>query len=196
MYLDGLASCAELTTEHAVAASWSSAAMRSLLIWAARVARPRAGAPKVLMAIARLSGADWIEGTPFIEVTGTDAETKISIFADHGMGIRERVLPLAILRVPVEEFARAIRLAPQLIAPFQATQRGDTILLSPVETSLDETRESITIAESSLHEQERKTSPPTLPGTEPPESGVHTHPTVRRMVALSPEALRSGNDDD
>ena len=32
------------------------------------------------------------------------SETKISIFADHGLGIRERVLPLAVLRVPVEEF--------------------------------------------------------------------------------------------
>jgi hypothetical protein len=46
------------------------------------------------------------------------------------------------------------------------------------------------------------TTPPPAEGavTKPPpsipeQSGIHTHPTVRRMVAVRPEALRSGNDD-
>jgi hypothetical protein len=220
MYLDGLASCAELTTEDAEEASRSANAMRALFVWAARVARPGEGAPKLLMAIARLARAEWVDGTPVIEISGSSTETTIAIFSDHGMGIRERLLPQAKLRVPVDEFARAVRLAPQLISPFRAQERKGTLVLTPPEAEVapDSVRESIAIDEKSLHEQERKTAPPPdgvpAPGTAPQEpattppppdaaamasaeevSGVHTHPTVRRMVAVRPEALRSGNDE-
>jgi hypothetical protein len=225
MYLDGLASCAELTTEDAEEASRSANGMRALFVWAARVGRPGEGAPKLLMAIARLARAEWIDGTPVVEISGTSTETVIAIFSDHGMGIRERVLPQAKIQVPVDEFGRAVRLAPQLIGPFRAQDRKGTIVLTPPEADVapDSARESIAIDEKSLHEQERKTAPPpdgvpapdpvpeapsgTEPATTPPPadaaalasaeevSGVHTHPTVRRMVAVRPEALRSGNDE-
>ncbi len=213
MKLDGLASCAELTTEHADQAARSASSLRALLTWASTVAKPGGGAPKVLLALARLARADWLEGTPFIEITGTDRETVINIFADHGMGIRERVVPLARLRVPIDELTRAVRLAPQLIAPFEVGSPKQGVALSlvlkGVETDVEET---IKIDDRSLHEQERKTAPPPVghedmrksgvPGVSIPngptndQSGVHTHPTVRRMVAVRPEALRSGNDDD
>jgi hypothetical protein len=205
MYLEGLASCAELTADHAEEAALSASSMRALLIWAARIARPGEGAPKVLMAIARLARAEWVEGTPYVEISGDEDVTALSVYADHGMGIRERVVPLARLKVPVDEFARAVRLAPQLVAPFQAQQRGSLLLLSLPEAALEEPLEAIKIDDSSLHEQERKTAPPPPlgadgPVTAPPpsipeQSGVHTHPTVRRMVAVRPEALRSGGDD-
>lgn len=223
MYLDGLASCAELTTEDAEEASRSANGMRALFAWAARVSRPGEGAPKLLMAMARLAETDWIEGTPVIEISGSASETTIAIFSDHGMGIRERVLPQAKLGVPVDEFARAVRLAPQLIRPFLAQERKGMVVLTPPEADVapDSTREAIAIDEKSLHEQERKTAPPpegvpappeptmtpAEPATTPPPadaaalaskeevSGVHTHPTVRRMVAVRPEAVRSGNDE-
>ncbi|MCW5831168.1 MAG: hypothetical protein KIS78_01765 [Labilithrix sp.] len=110
------------------------------------------------------------------------------------MGIRERVVPQVRLLVGFDEFARAVRLAPQLIAPFESVQRGDAIYLTPPEASVESqrSRESIAIDDRSLHEQERKTAPPPAA---PDRSGVHTHPTVRRMVAVRPEALRRGNDD-
>ncbi|MBN9165254.1 MAG: hypothetical protein BGO98_43060 [Myxococcales bacterium 68-20] len=209
MYLDALASCAELTTEHAEEAARSASALRTLLGWATSVARPGGGAPKVLMAVARLAHADWLEGTPYVEIRGDETATTLSIFSDHGMGIRERVVPLARFHVPVDEFARAVRLAPQLIAPFQSAQRGEALLLSlpeMEEAGAKSGRESITIDERSLHEQERKTAPPPPTTDAPPvtdappplrdQSGVHTHPTVRRMVAVRPEALRSRNDDN
>ncbi|MBX3215963.1 MAG: hypothetical protein KF850_28240 [Labilithrix sp.] len=209
MYLDALASCAELTTEHAEEAARSSTSLRVLLNWAADIARPGEGGPKVLMVIARLAHAEWFEGTPYVEIRGDDSTTALSVFADHGMGIRERVVPLARLRVGFDEFARAVRLAPQLIAPFESTQRGDAIFLTPPEASTESQRgghEAIAIDDRSLHEQERKTAPPPPPtSTAPPatdappatpeQSGVHTHPTVRRMVAVRPEALRRGTDD-
>jgi hypothetical protein len=195
MYLEGLASCAELTTEHAAEAAESSTSMRTLLAWASRIARPGEGAPKLLMAMARLARAEWVDGAVYLEISGHDLETSIARFTDHGTGIRERLLPPVLLRVSVEEFMRAVRLAPQLIAPLHGIQRGDKLILAESGTSIDE-RPSIPIAATSLLEHERKTTPP--PGATSPayDTGLHTHPTVRRMVAVRPEALRDDDDDD
>lgn len=189
---------------HAEEAARSSVSMRALLTWASKIARPGEGAPKVLMAIARLGRADWVEGTPYVEIRGDDDFTTLSVFADHGLGIRERVVPLVRLGVPIDEFARAVRLAPQLVAPFKSQHHETMLLLTLPESALEAPREAIKIDDSSLHEQERKTAPPPLvsdspvtdaPPSIPERSGVHTHPTVRRMIAVRPEALRSGNDD-
>lgn len=199
MRLAKLASCAELTIEDAEEAASSSRNIRELLEWASRIARPGEGAPKVLMAIARLARADWVEGTAYAEIGGDASGTTLAVFVDHGMGIRETLLPRTRFLVPCDEFARAIELAPQLIAPFRAVRRGDRILLATEDVDLDAHPESIAIADSSLHEQVRKTAPPPLiteiPKRARDQSGVHTAPTVRRMVAVRPEALRSGNGD-
>lgn len=202
MRFEALASCGELTAEHAEEAARSSTSLRALLAWASEIARPGEGAPKVLMVIARLAGADWFEGAPYVEIRGDDSVTTLSIFADHGMGIRERVVPLARLHVGFDEFVRAVRLAPKLVAPFHATQREDALLLSVPDTTLEEAPETIVIDEQSLTENERTTAPPpkeARPRTDrpsvPEQSGIHTRPTVRRMVAVSPEALRSRKDD-
>jgi hypothetical protein len=213
MRLDALTSCAELTNEHADQAVKSAESFRAFLTWAAGIARPGEGAPKVLMAVARLTRTGWVDGAPYVEIRGDDESTTLSIFADHGMGIRERMVPLTRLHVPLEEFSRALRLAPQLIAPFRSTQRGDALILTPPgeEEPPKSSRESIRIDERSLHVQERKTVPgfesPVGPSKTAPDSeaapptvpelpGLHTHPTVRRMVAVRPEALRTGKDDD
>ena len=202
MHLDALASCAELTTEHAEQAARSSASLRALLTWASEIARPGEGAPKVLMAIARLVGADWVEGVLFVEIRGNESSTTLSIFADHGMGIRERVVPLTRLSVGFDEFVRAVRLAPKLVAPFVATEKGGALVLSPPDAAPEEPIETIVIAEQSLHDNERTTAPPphgARPTTDrpsiPDQSGIHTAPTVRRMVAVRPEAFRSRKDD-
>ncbi len=204
MYLDGLASCAELTTPHVDEASSSSTAMRALLVWAARVARPGEGAPKLLLAFARLPHVAWVEGTPYVEVTGDPSHTAISVFTAHGMGIRERVFPRVRLAVPIEEFTRAVRLAPRLVEPLRASPMTNGILLAPSELmeeaaslrgdDAEDGQESIAIDQRSLHEQERKTAPP--PPPLPEQSGIHTRPTVRRMVAVDPEAQRRRKDED
>jgi len=202
MRLDSLASCAELTPEHAEEAARSSASLRVLLAWASKIARPGEGAPKVLMVLARLVSAEWFEGSPFVEIRGDDATTTISIFADHGMGIRERVVPLTRLGVGFDEFARAVRLAPRMVAPFRATEKGEALLLCPPDAAPDEPAETIVIDEQSLHENERTTAPPprgSRAASKRPavaeQSGIHTRPTVRRMVAVVPEAFRSRRDD-
>jgi hypothetical protein len=212
MQLDALATCAELTNEHADAAAHSAESFRAFLAWAAEIARPGEGAPKVLMAIARLAHADWVDGSPYVEIRGDESSTTLSIFADHGMGIRERVAPLAHLRVSFDEFARAVRLAPQLAAPFESDQIGDALYLTPPGMTPGVTEESehqdIRIDERSLYVQGSKAVPSSdsriqktpgriaAPPPAPDQSGLHTHPTVRRMVAVRPEAFRSENGDD
>lgn len=202
MDLDALTSCAELTDEHADAAAETSASMRAFLQWASRTAHPDGGAPRLLMAFGRLVGADWVEGTPLVEITGSETVTKISVYADHGMGIRERMLPVLHLSVSFEEFEQALMIRPELPAPLIPISKDGAIVLSPAEVD-EETRELIAIDARSLHEQDRPTQPPPPPVTGPipkslvnDESGVHTHPTVRRMIAVRPEALRRGGDDD
>lgn len=201
-----LESCAELTAEDAAEAASSAASMRKFLDWASATARPDEGAPKVLQAIAKLGEATWVDGTLYIDIAGDDAVTKISVFADYGFGIRERLLPLARLSAPFDEFVRAVRLAPKLIAPFKAEQLAGSLVLTPPELeaapdSSEQALDAIAIAESSLtNEAVTKPPPPPHAVTKPPpsipeQSGIHTHPTVRRMVAVRPEALRSGNDD-
>jgi len=154
------------------------------------------------MAIARLVDADWFEGTPYVEIRGDESTTTLSLFADHGLGIRERVVPLTKLRVGFDEFERAVRLAPQLVAPFSVNAGDDALSLTAPDASLEEPSETIVIDEQSLHEQARTTAPPPhgdrttagRPGVAD-QSGIHTRPTVRRMVAVRPEAFRSKGDD-
>jgi hypothetical protein len=193
-----LESCGELTPEIAREAASSRESMRDFLSWAATTARPDEGAPKVLLAVAQLGEAGWVDGTLYIDIAGDDSVTKLSIFADYGFGIRERLLPLARLLVPFDEFVRAVRLAPKLIAPFQSEQIAGSLVLTPPNTGAQDPLESIAISEASLAE-EPKTSPPPAgmdQATKPPPSeNMHTHPTVRRMVAIRPEARRSSRDD-
>lgn len=199
-----LETCAELTAEHAVEASSSLASMRSFLDWACFTARPEEGAPKILVAIARLAEAPWVDGTLYIDVAGNDSVTKISVFADYGFGIRERLLPLARLDVPFDEFVRAVRLSPKLIAPMRSEMLAGSLILTTAEPEAEDDTNlpDIEIAGSSMLHDPHRTAPPPPhaavtkpPPSVPEQSGIHTHPTVRRMVAVRPEALRSGNDD-
>lgn len=213
-----LASCRELTVDHAIDAASSAANMRRFLDWAAANARPDEGGPKILQALGKLGEAPWVDGTLHIDLSGDAMVTKINVFADYGFGIRERLLPLARLSVPFDEFVRAVRLAPDLIAPFTAEQLAGSLILTPPDAdvapdSSEQALDAIAIADSSLASpsaNDAVTKPPPPLGaaqeavppavTRPPpsipeQSGIHTHPTVRRMVAVRPEALRSGNDD-
>ncbi len=200
MHVEQLQSLAALTPEFARQAATSADALSTFLAWAARTAVPDAGAPKVLLALARLVDAPWVTGAVQTELTGDEARTKIAIFEDLGFGIRERLAPVLELGVPFDEFARAVRLSPSLIAPFRAEHGEGTILLAAPSVDVDESP-SIRIAESSLHPPARDTRPaPATTDAPPPrteQSGIHTAPTVRRMVAIGPEALRNtGNRDD
>jgi hypothetical protein len=165
-----LTSCAELTTEHAKQAASSSAEMRTLLNRVAQIAEPGAGCPKLLMALARLAGQDWLEGGELrVELAGDDASTTIIVMCDYGFGIRERLLSPVELPVPLDEFSRALELSPKLVLPLRITDEEGKIILTPLLSPEKHDGEAfipVRIDEASLGEQERKTAPP-QPGAEP-----------------------------
>jgi len=130
--LGELPSCASLTSEDAKVAAASAAEMRKLLRRVAEIAEPDGGSPKVLMAVARLSGQEWVEGDLRVELSGDDASTSLSIFSDHGSGIRERILPETRLRVPLDEFSRALSLAPRMVFPLRVEEVDGKIVLVPL----------------------------------------------------------------
>ena len=142
------------------------------------------------MAFAQLATADWFEGTPYVEIRGNETMTALSVFSSHGIGIRERVVPLARLRVDFDEFVRAATLAPQLVSPLEVIHRGGALVLAFGELAVEETSSSpaipIPIDSGSLVDSTRP--PPETPG-------IHTRPTVRRFIAIRPEARRVERDD-
>lgn len=194
----------------------SSTSLRGFLAHAAAIAKPDDDGPNILKVLGKLTGAFWIDGDLRIEVSGDATSSTIAIFSDHGGGFKERVVPAVRLGIPFDEFLTALMLTPRLAAPLKAREQNGLIVLSAAEGHAEAVDFApIAIAESSLHENERKTGPPNAEAkaahdsfreeaseerppppsrqpTVPPErSGVHTHPTVPRMVAISPEALRA-----
>ncbi len=162
--LAALASCGDLTSEHAKQAASSSAEIRTLLKRVAEIAKPGEGCPKVLMAVAHLVGQPWVEGDLRVELSGDDVSTTINIMCDHGFGIRERLLPLARFTVPIDEFERALELAPRLVLPLRISDEEGKMVLTPLLTPESRVKSvapaKIELDDASLGEGERKTAPP------------------------------------
>jgi hypothetical protein len=201
-----LARCADLKPDIAKLAARSAADIRSLFDRFAEIARPGEGCPKILLALARLVDQPWVEGRLRVEIAGDDAATTISVFGEHGAGIRERLLPVARFAVPFDEFSRAIELAPEIVLPLRVTDEDAKLILTPLltpESELDAPIPAFELEEQSLGEGERTTAPPPggipaeaiplvdaaakapLPETAPPPTpSVHNRPTVPRMEAV------------
>jgi hypothetical protein len=163
MDLATLESCSDLTSELAAEAASSSEGFRTLLKRVAEIARPGQGAPKFLLAIARLVGQDWIEGELRVELSGDERSTTIIIICEFGEGIRERLVPATRLEVPIDEFERALELSPKLVLPLKYTDQLDKLVLTPL-VSADPKRSGrppeLDLDEVSLTEEERPTAPP------------------------------------
>ncbi len=200
--------CIEISETNVARAIVSRQAFRALLDRAAAVSRPEEGGPKVLVALARLATTEcvWLEGDLRIEVEGDEHETAINVLVEMGYGYRERVFPTTRMRVPFDEFARAVRLVPRLIAPLRVQEKSGRLLLTAGQDARRSTAPPppVDIDEGSLLEAlappavRRDVAPPTFarqrPSTRPtvarmaavrPE--VHTKPTVARMAAVRPD---------
>lgn len=158
-----LGSCSELTSAHAKQAASSPATMRMLLERVATIARPGEGCPKVLNAVAHLVGQEWLDGQLHVELIGDDDATTLTVMADYGVGIRERILPATRFAVPYDEFARALELAPALVLPLRITDHGDKLVLTPLlspEDTVEHAPPAFEVEDKSLGEDLRKTAPP------------------------------------
>jgi hypothetical protein len=162
--LAALGSCSEITSAHAKQAASSPAEMRALLDRVAAIARPGEGCPKVLSAVAHLTGQEWVDGRLHVELAGDDDATVLTVMAEYGVGIRERILPATRFPVPFDEFARALELAPSLVLPLRISDLGTklvlTPLLTPEEQVLQQTPPAFEVEDKSLGEDLRDTAPP------------------------------------
>ena len=164
MEFETLESVGELTAEHAKAAASSSTAMREFLKRAAEIAKPGEGCPKVMMAIARLVGQPWVEGDLRVELSGDETSTTMNVMCDYGVGIRERLLPITRFAVPLDEFERALELAPKLVLPLRISDDNGKLILTPLTTPEARVKSiappKLSVDDESLGDGERKTAPP------------------------------------
>ena len=190
--LEKLDSCTELTSAHAKEAASSSTSMRALLERVAAIARPDEGCPKVLTAVAYLVGQDWVDGRLHVELAGDDEATTLTIMADYGVGIRERILPITRLPVPFDEFARALELAPGLVLPLRISEVGSTLVLTPLLTPEQQGEQAppqFEVDDRSLGEALRKTAPP-------PAEVAQLHETFKEEVPTRPTHATLIEKDD
>jgi len=159
-----LESVSDLTSEHAKLAASSSTEIRKLLKRVAEIAQPGEGCPKIMMALARLVGQPWVEGDLRIELSGDDASTTMNVMCDYGVGIRERLLPLTRFGVPIDEFERALELAPKLVLPLRISEEDGKLVLTPLATPEARVRSiappAVAVDDGSLGDGERATAPP------------------------------------
>ena len=116
-----------LRDEHIEEAIESRSGTKALLQRLAEVSAPGAGIAKVLLVYARMAttACDWIDGDLCVELVeesepqegGSDRATSIHTFTELGGGLRERLFPPMIFRVPLAEFTRSIARVPHMIAP-------------------------------------------------------------------------------
>lgn len=196
-----LRSCTELTTEHAKLAARSSEGIRSLLARVSVIAKPSEGCPKVLMAVARLVGQDWIEGELRVELSGDDVATTMIIMCDYGAGIRERLIPMARFAVPIDEFGRALELSPKLVMPLRVSEHEGLIILTPLgkgEAQVSLPAPALTVDSLSLGSDERATAPPPpdeLQVVDEATPGDAAVPTPRAPTPPAPGVMLPELDD-
>jgi len=189
--LEALGSCAELTSAHAKKAATSPALMRALLERVASIARPGEGCPKVLTAVAHLIGQEWVDGRLYVELAGDDDETTLTVMAEYGVGIRERILPATRFAVPYDEFARALELAPALVLPLRVSDLGTKLVLTPLlspEAAVEQAPPAFEVDEGSLGEDLRKTAPP-------PAEAVHLQQTMHDVPTRPNHAILAAPDE-
>ncbi|HEY8076831.1 MAG TPA: hypothetical protein VIF62_22045 [Labilithrix sp.] len=192
--ITSLSSCSQLSGELARDAAQSHASMRDLLARFAEIAKPGEGAPKIIVALARLCEQSWYDGRLRVEISGDDARTTIEILAELGVGIVERLLPLTRLEVAFDEFVRAIDLAPELMLPLRATDYENKLVLTPLltpEESAAAALPEIELDDRSLGDGERKTAPPPPDAvSEPPPTPTVDRPFFMADMDEPPPAAR------
>lgn len=81
----------------------------------ARVSKPNTGAPRLLMVLARLAEADWIDGNLEITLRDFGVATEVDVRVDNGrLRVRWRTFNLA---VPLSEFSEFLRKSPSAVRP-------------------------------------------------------------------------------
>lgn len=153
--------------------------MKALLARAAAISRPESGGPKLLMAVAKLATAPWVEGELHVDLSGDEDETRMEFYCEHGFGIRERLLPTHSFYIPLDEFVRAVAVAPSLIAPLSARQEPGRLLLSSSAEETDDVEIPVFEVDEASLDHDRTTAPPPFGHTMPPDASPDPLSTAR-----------------
>lgn len=187
--------CSDITEADVAHAVSSADALRALLDHVAAVARPEEGAPKMLLAIARLATPQctWLDGQLRVGIDGDDQQTRVSILVAAPGQTPRRLAPPTCLSVPFDEFTRAVRLAPRLIEPLQVLENGARIVLGSPEKRAQRPSSRPTRQAMMAIPPEAKRSRPDMPIVDPE---LHSKPTVDRMEAVRIEERAEVDVDD
>ena len=88
----------------------------------AEIAKPRAGAPKILMVLGKMATQDWMKGELVVRLNAAGDSTQLELMADEGAPASTREAPLTI-NAPLQEFGNALDRRPDLILPLQVEGR-------------------------------------------------------------------------
>ena len=138
----------------------------------AAVAQPDSGAPKILIALARLAkpSTDWVDGAIRVEIEPLkNDKTRFTVMEDLGGGMRELVFPRFVVDAPFGEFERSLRLAARAVLPLVITpEPGDRLVLTNKKTRTSAEPPSFELAEDCL----RRSLPPTVRKSVAPAAGA------------------------
>jgi hypothetical protein len=184
--------CVDLTEDEIDEALRSVESMRVLLEHMAAIAKPNAGAAKILVAISRIAttACEWLEGTLHVEVDEIVGATEIKVSSDLGGGMRELIFPRLFLAVEHDEFVRAVKLAPRLVWPLKYRIRATRMILKR-DDGATVAPPPFEIAEESL----RRSLPPKLRNSLPPIQASPVEGAVLARVSF-PKAPRTLVIDD
>jgi hypothetical protein len=186
--------CWDLSEAHLKDAIGSRQAMAELVRQMAAVAQPDSGAPKILIALARLAkpSTDWIDGAIRIEIEPVKAgeKTRFTVMEDLGGGMRELVFPRFVVEAPFSEFERSLRLAARAILPLVFTPESkDRLVLTNKKTRTSAEPPSFELAEDCL----RRSLPPAVrksvapaPAPDPAPKVAAPRPPAVPRVPLAP----------
>lgn len=87
----------------------------------AEVARPQAGAPRLLLLLARVAKRDWLEGELTVRLIGDSELSVLELLVDDGATV-ERVLGPLRIDVPLEEFVHEVEHGRAFLAPLRARE--------------------------------------------------------------------------
>jgi hypothetical protein len=187
--------CLELSEKDITSALADRRLAKALVDQLSRVSKPNDGSPKLLLVFARLAtqNCEWIDGALRVDMIADGDTTRVEVLTDLGLGMSERVFPSFVMRVPLEEFSRAVERVPHMIEPLTiATKTAKKMSL----TASEETRRNsappmaVEIADDSLYSGSRIAPAAKMPRTRSsgsmsavrPEKAASKHPALRKSV--------------
>ncbi|MDF2693174.1 MAG: hypothetical protein K0S65_1557 [Labilithrix sp.] len=173
--LANLSTSDELTADAIQQAASSSQELKRLVVRLGEIASPEHGWTKLFKVIAKVAVADWMEGDLQVDFNGDDKGTTLTFYAVLGVGIRERLFGAQYVQIPIDEFQRAVLLAPALVAPLEAHQGLNRLTLA-IGNVKNKALPDYELEEKAKGDGERVTAPPP-PDLAIDEPEIHTKPT-------------------